>query len=215
MEIKTVTEQAPLLFDLTGLQKEANKKLNLSASETLDVAQSLYEKKFITYPRTGSKYIPEDVWPEIPKLIRILKDRYYFKQAVSHVKWGQFNKGIFNDLKVTDHHGLLITEKIPSALSAKENAIYNMIAFRLLESISEACIKELTEISFEVFHYVFISKGSRIIKGDFSEDEDNELQELLRDLKGDDIKIKESTLLEKKTQPPLLFSEAGLLGSYF
>lgn len=123
---------------------------------------------------------------------------------------------------MTDHHGLLITEKIPSALSAKENAIYNMIAFRLLESISEACIKELTEISFEVFHYVFISKGSRIInpgwriiKGNFSEDEDNELQELLRDLKGDDIKIKESTLLEKKTQPPLLFSEAGLLGSYF
>lgn len=220
VEIKTITEQPPLLFDLTGLQKEANKKLNLSASETLDIAQSLYEKKFITYPRTGSKYIPEDMWQEIPNLIRILKDRDCFKQAVSHVKWGQFNKRIVNDLGVTDHHGLLITEKIPSALSAKENAIYDMIAYRLLEAISEACLKEVTQISLEVIHYVFISKGSRIInpgwrimKGDFSEDENNELQELPQVLKGDDIKIKKSVILEKKTQPPSLFTEAGLLSA--
>ena len=219
IETKMVTEQTPLLFDLTGLQKEANKKLNLSASETLDIAQSLYEKKFITYPRTGSKYIPEDMWPEIPNLIRILKDRDSFKQAVSHVKWGQLNKRIVN-LGVTDHHGLLITEKIPSALSAKENAIYDMIAYRLLEAISEASIKEVTQISLEVLHYVFISKGSRIInqgwrimKGDFSEDENSEFQELPQVLIGDDIKIKESTLFEKKTQPPSLFTEAGLLSA--
>jgi DNA topoisomerase-3 len=220
VEVKTITEQAPLLFDLTGLQKEANKKLNLSASETLDIAQSLYEKKFITYPRTGSKYITEDMWKEIPNLIRILKDRDSCKRAVSHVKWGQFNKRIVNDLGVTDHHGLLITEKIPSALSAKENAIYDMIAYRLLEAISEACLKEITQISLEVLHYVFISKGSRIInpgwrimKGDFSEDENNELQELPQVLKGDDIKIKKSVILEKKTQPPSLFTEAGLLSA--
>lgn len=220
VEIKTLTEQAPLLFDLTGLQKEANKKLNLSASETLDIAQSLYEKKFITYPRTGSKYIPEDVWPEIPDLIRSLKERDFFKQAVSHVKWGQFNKRIVNDLGVTDHHGLLITGKIPSALSVKEKAIYDMIAYRLLEAISEACTKEVTQISLEVLHYVFISKGSRIIdpgwrlmKGHFSEDENTELQELPHVLKGDDIKIKESTTLEKKTQPPSLFTEASLLSA--
>ncbi|MCX8530844.1 type IA DNA topoisomerase [Chryseobacterium luquanense] len=220
VEVKTITEQAPLLFDLTGLQKEANKKLNLSASETLDIAQSLYEKKFITYPRTGSKHIPEDMWKEIPNLIRILKDTDSFKRAVSNVKWGQFNKRIVNDLGVTDHHGLLITEKIPSALSAKENAIYDMIAYRLLEAISEACLKEITQISLEVLHYVFISKGSRIInpgwrimKGDFSEDENNELQELPQVLKGDDIKIKKSVILENKTQPPSLFTESGLLSA--
>ncbi|MBD3906901.1 DNA topoisomerase 3 [Chryseobacterium sp. Ch-15] len=220
VEVKNVTEQTPLLFDLTGLQKEANKKLNLSASETLDIAQSLYEKKFITYPRTGSKYIPEDMWQEIPNLIRVLKDRDSFKKAVSHVKWSQFNKKIVNDLGVTDHHGLLITEKIPSSLSAKENAIYDMIAYRLLEAISEACTKEVTQISLEVLHYVFISKGSRItnpgwriMKGDFSDDENNELQELPHVLKGDDIKIKESTILERKTQPPSLFTEAGLLSA--
>src|SRR5690606_19381024 len=75
VETKSVTEQPPLLFDLTGLQKEANKKLNLAAEETLNIAQSLYEKKFITYPRTGSKYIPEDMWAEIPNLVRALQDR--------------------------------------------------------------------------------------------------------------------------------------------
>src|SRR3546814_17021610 len=67
-------------LDLTGLQKEANKKLNLSADETLNIAQSLYEKKFITYPRTGSKYIHEDMWAEIPNLVRALQDRESCKQ---------------------------------------------------------------------------------------------------------------------------------------
>src|SRR5690606_21158976 len=73
-ESKNTTEQPPLLFDLTGLQKEANKRLNLSAEQTLNIAQSLYEKKFITYPRTESKYIPEDMWAEIPNLVRALQD---------------------------------------------------------------------------------------------------------------------------------------------
>ncbi|MFC5872309.1 DNA topoisomerase-3 [Chryseobacterium arachidis] len=218
--VKLLKEQAPLLFDLTGLQKEANQKLNLSASETLDIAQTLYEKKFITYPRTGSKYIPDDLWLEIPNLVRSLKERDSCKHAVDHVKWGQFNKRIVNNLGVTDHHGLLITEKIPSALSAKENAVYDLIAFRLLEAISDACIKELTEISLEVLHYIFISNGStvvnpgwRMIKGNFSDTEDVELQELPKVLKGDDLKVKEPILLERKTQPPSLFTEAGLLAA--
>src|SRR5690625_4191720 len=143
VEVKKATEQPPLLYDLTGLQKEANKKLGLSASETLKIAQSLYEKRFITYPRTGSKYIPEDIWSEIPNLVRALADKQSIKPAVDKIKWSQFNKRIVNDLKVTDHHGLLITEKIPSALNVKENLIYDMIAFRLLESLSQACIKEI------------------------------------------------------------------------
>src|SRR5690606_28607967 len=109
---KRLNEQPPLLFDLTGLHKEANKKLSLSAEETLNIAQSLYEKKFITYPRTASKYIPEDLWPEIPNLVRALQDNDSFKQALSKLKWGRFNKRIVNDLRVTDHHGLLITDKI-------------------------------------------------------------------------------------------------------
>jgi DNA topoisomerase-3 len=220
VETKSVTEQPPLLFDLTGLQKEANKKLNLSAEETLNIAQSLYEKKFITYPRTGSKYIPEDMWAEIPNLVRALQDRENFKPALSKVKWGRFNKRIVNDLRVTDHHGLLVTDKIPSALNAKENAVYDMIAFRLLQAISQACIKELTDASLQILHYDFTAKGCKIIeagwrsvKGSFSDEDTEPVQDLPELKKGDDLKIKEACVLEKKTKPPVLYTEAGLLSA--
>ena len=220
VETKNVTEQPPLLFDLTGLQKEANKKLSLSAEETLNIAQSLYEKKFITYPRTGSKYIPEDMWAEIPNLVRSLQDRETCKQAVSKIKWGRFNKRIVNDLRVTDHHGLLITDKIPSALNVKENAIYDLIAFRLLEALSQACIKEITDVALQVIHYDFIAKGCKVIeagwrsiKGSFSDDDTEPVQDLPELKKGDELKIKEASVLEKKTKPPVLYTEAGLLSA--
>lgn len=219
-ETKKVTEQPPLLFDLTGLQKEANTKLNLTAEETLNIAQSLYEKKFITYPRTGSKYIPEDMWAEIPNLIRALQDMETFKQAVTKIKWGQFNKRIVNDLHVTDHHGLLVTDKIPSALPAMENAVYNMIAFRLLEAISQACTKEITDITLQVLHYDFVLKGCKIlepgwrsIRGNFSDERTEPVQELPELKEGDNLKIKEAIILEKKTKPPMLYTEAGLLSA--
>ncbi len=90
------------------------------------------------------------------------------------MKWGRFNKRIVNDLRVTDHHGLLITDKIPSALNAKENSVYDMIAFRLLEALSQACIKEITDVSLQALHYDFTAKGCKIteagwrsIKGSF------------------------------------------------
>ena len=220
VETKSITEQPPLLFDLTGLQKEANKKLNLSAEETLNIAQSLYERKFITYPRTGSKYIPEDMWAEIPNLVRALQDRETCKQAVAKLKWGRFNKRIVNDLRVTDHHGLLITDKIPSALNAKENSVYDMIAFRLLEALSQACIKEITDVGLQALHYDFTVKGCKVIeagwrsiKGSFSDDDTEPVQDLPEIKKGDELKIKEASVLEKKTKPPVLYTEAGLLSA--
>ena len=85
VESRTVTEQPPLLFDLTGLQKEANKRASYTAEETLNIAQNLYEKKFITYPRTGSRYIPEDMWAEIPVLVRNLEAKASCKKAVEKV----------------------------------------------------------------------------------------------------------------------------------
>lgn len=219
IERKNITEQVPLLFDLTGLQKEANKKLNFSAEETLNIAQSLYEKKFITYPRTGSKYIPEDVWAEIPNLIRTLQKKESMTQKVSQIKWGNFNKRIVNNLGVTDHHGLLTTEKLPSALSVKENAVYDMIACRLLEAVSQPCLKEITNITLQALHYDFEIKGCKIaeigwrsIQGN-SSDTIEYLQELPELKEGAELKIKSSKILEKQTQPPVLYTEAGLLSA--
>lgn len=217
-ETKNLTEQPPLLFDLTGLQKEANTKLNLSAEETLNIAQSLYEKKFITYPRTGSKYIPEDIWAKIPSLIRSLQNTETWRKTLTNVKWGYLNKRIVNDLHVTDHHGLLITEKIPSALSAKENAVYNMIASRLLEAISQPCTKASINISLQVMHYDFsiksckiIESGWRSIKGSFFDNDIEAVQELPEIKKGDELKIKNVAILEMNTKSPILYTEAGLL----
>ncbi|MBO9692956.1 type IA DNA topoisomerase [Chryseobacterium sp.] len=225
VSITTVQEQSPLLFDLTELQKEANRKLGLSADEVLQTAQSLYEKKFITYPRTGSKYIPEDLWTEIPELVRILNATDYFKPAIATLKFGNFNKRIVNDLKVTDHHGLLITTKTPSALTATEKAIYEMIAYRLLESLSHACTKQVSHITIKVHHYEFQVKGSKIlnqgwraIKGILSDNENaNNASEALTELPefktGDELKISKTELLEKTTQAPKLFTEADLLSA--
>ena len=219
-ETKTVNEQPPLLFDLTALQKEANIRLNLTAEETLNIAQSLYEKKFISYPRTGSKYIPEDMWEEIPKLIRIMEAIEKFKAVVAKMKLNRLNQRIVNDLKVTDHHGILITDKIPSALSAKENAIYKMIAYRLLESVSPACTKEITNIFLQVAHYDFglkglkiLDAGWRVIKGDFSDEEKYPIQELPALKIGDEVKIKIAKIVAKKTKPPTIYTEASLLSA--
>lgn len=235
VSIQIVKEPSPLLFDLTELQKEANRKLGLSADKVLQTAQSLYEKRFITYPRTGSKYIPEDLWAEIPELVRILNTTDQFKPAISTLKFGSFNKRMVNNLKVTDHHGLLITTKIPSALTATEKAIYDMIAFRLLESLSEHCSKQVSHITLKVHHYEFSIKGSKIItkgwraiKGILSEYNDNNknndstsnnhnVEEMLIDLpefkRGDELKISQANLQEKATQPPKLYSEADLLSA--
>lgn len=235
VSIQTVKEPAPLLFDLTELQKEANRKLGLSADDVLQTAQSLYEKRFITYPRTGSKYIPEDLWAEIPELVRILNTVDQFKPAISTLKFGNFNKRMVNDLKVTDHHGLLITTKIPSALTATEKAIYDMIAYRLLEALSEHCSKQVSHITLKVHHYEFsikgskiLSKGWRAIKGILSDQNNNSkndestsnnhnVEEILIELPelkiGDELKISQADLQEKTTRPPKLFSEADLLSA--
>ncbi len=231
VSVDTVKESSPLLFDLTELQKEANRKLGLSADEVLQTAQSLYEKKFITYPRTGSKYIPEDLWAEIPELVRTLNSTDQFKASIATLKFGNFNKRMVNDLKVTDHHGLLPTTKIPSALTAVEKSIYQMIVYRLLESLSEHCSKEITHITLKVHHYPFniraskiIIKGWRAVRGILTDSTDSNTTEhnanhpeMLIDLPelkiGDEVKISNAELREKTTVPPKLYTEADLLSA--
>ncbi|WP_286592685.1 type IA DNA topoisomerase [Sphingobacterium sp. N143] len=132
----------------------------------------------------------------------------------------EINKRIVNDVKVTDHHGLLITEKIPSELTAHENVIYDMIAHRLLEALSPACTKEITDIGLQALHYDFTLKGCKIleagwrgIKEKFTDEDGDPVQELPELKVGDELKIKEASVLEKKTKPPVPYTEAGLLSA--
>jgi DNA topoisomerase-3 len=217
---KTGTIQAPLLFDLTGLQKEANKKLGYSAERTLEIAQKLYEKKFITYPRTGSKYIPEDIWPEVPSLILALASRSSCKECVNNIKWERYNKHIVNDVKVTDHHGILITENIPTRLEPIEDALYDMIAKRLLESVSPPCHREITDVKISVLHYDFklkairiISAGWKMINGNFEQESEDLVTEFPDLQAGMQLNIDALKVLAKKTKPPMLYTEADLLAT--
>jgi len=219
VETETVQDPAPLLFDLTGLQKEANRKFGFTASETLEIAQHLYEKKFITYPRTGSKYITQDLWPELPGLIRGMESDAAMGKLLSKVKFGRLNKHIVNEAKVTDHHGLLVTEKVPSALSVKEGTIYHMIALRLLEAVSESCIREVTDISLQALHYDFKTRSSKVLepgwRGIQEEFTDAEVSsDTVPELKVDDqLGITGASLLEKQTRTPELYTEASLLSA--
>lgn len=214
VERKETTEETPLLYDLTTLQKEANNKHGFSADKTLGIAQKLYEAKLITYPRTGSRYIPEDVFAEIPALLLTLKGNSIWKNHVSCLQ--EPTRRSVNDLKITDHHALLITGVKPINLSSDEALIYNMIIGRMLEAFSDKCVKDVTSASALCADIVFTIKGSvvkqkgwRAIYGDEKEEEI-----ILPEWKeGDMLSIKACSITEGQTKPKPLHTEATLLAS--
>lgn len=219
VETKTIKEEPPLLFDLTSLQKRANELFGFSAEETLSIAQSLYEKKFITYPRTSSKHIPEDLWAEVPNLLKVLSDDNRYINLLLKLKIARLNKKIVNDIKVTDHHGLLTTDRLPSAINAKEESIYHLIAQRVWESVFELCVKKQTEITLNVLDYEFSFKFSSLVELGWREvrKELSTNDEVIIDLpelkQGENLKIKESIALEKSTRPKALYTESTLLSA--
>ncbi len=113
VERKETAQEPPLLYDLTTLQKEANTKLNFSADKTLSIAQSLYEKKVMSYPRTGSRYISEDVFDEMPERVALLGQYPRFAGYAAGLDGAALNRRSVNDSKVTDHHALIVTENLP------------------------------------------------------------------------------------------------------
>ena len=124
--IKVTQTAPPLLYDLTALQKDANRRHGFSADKTLSIAQSLYEKKITTYPRTGSRYISEDVFEEVPALLR--KTGAAIKSSL--------NRHSVDNTKVTDHHAIIPTGETPLGLSADEITIYQMVVNRFVEAFS-------------------------------------------------------------------------------
>lgn len=212
---KEKKEQPPLLYDLTSLQKDAHAQFNFSASKTLEIAQKLYEKKLITYPRTGSRYISEDIWTLIPELIRSLEQNEQLKVVAKSLRLQKLQKRIVNNTKVTDHHALLITDYKPATLLHEEKMIYQLVAARLLESVALPCVKEITTIQclgkdehFTSSGTVIISEGWRGIKGYFNQKEVKKLPDV-SDKK--ELSIRGSKLLERHTQPKPLLTEASLL----
>ena len=214
VERKEKTEETPLLFDLTTLQKEANAKHGFTAEQTLGIAQKLYEKKLITYPRTGSRYIPEDVFSEIPKLLAFIGAMPEWKGKVQ-AKAQPARRSVDNG-KVTDHHALLVTGEKPLFLSKEDNTVYQMIAGRMIEAFSEKCVKDTTTVTAECAGAEFTVKGSVIRQAGWRAvygEEDKEEISIPNWQEGDTLTLKGCSITEGKTKPKPLHTEATLLSA--
>ena len=221
VEHKQKTEEPPLLYDLTTLQKEANSRYGLTAERTLAIAQKLYEAKLITYPRTSSRYIPDDVFETIPKLLEKLQRDELLGSYVSRL--GTLAHRSVDAGKVTDHHALLTTGLHPIGIYKDELTVYRMIAARMVEAFSAPCIKEVTTVRADVLardgekccDTAFTVKGSVIrqtgwrgVCGDTDGDT------ILPDWKeGDVLSLSACSITEGKTKPKPLHTEATLLAA--
>ena len=215
---RKVTHTAPpLLYDLTALQKDANRRHGFSADKTLSIAQSLYEKKITTYPRTGSRYISEDVFEEVPALLH--------KIGISLSN--PLNRHSVDNAKITDHHAIIPTGETPSGMSADETTIYQMVVNRFIDAFSPDSEEERMQVQFTDGTNTFIWKAYRQItlgwkavqKGKEAEAEKKEGGEeqvlpSLPDLtEGEILPLVSAEITEHKTKPKPLYTEATLLSA--
>jgi len=218
VEAKPRKEPPPLLHDLSSLQQEANKKKGFTADQTLTLLQNLYESKLVTYPRTGSRYIGDDVFATVPQLIEKLSGHPELGKQATVLTGAKLSKRSVNAKKVTDHHAILTTGEEPRQLSNDQQAVYDLVAGRMLEAFHQDCIKEITKIVVESGHK-FIASGTVIStagwRAVFNEPDDEKKDEenasLPKVKQGEDLPIVEKTLLEKQTKPRPLYNEASLL----
>lgn len=209
---KVKREAAPLLYDLTELQREANKRYGYSAKKTLSLVQSLYEiHKVVSYPRTDSRYLSNDIKSTLMERLQAI--RKYDSRAEESIKNKAkvILKKVFNDSKVTDHHALIPTEQVPnySKFSADEQKIYNLIVSRFLGIFSQPyTVEELrVVVTFDKDEFIFV--GKKVL--DYGWKNKDASEEVALNLKKDTIVSPNFTVEEKLTTPPSPLTEAGLL----
>ena len=229
---KRKVEKAPLLYDLTTLQKEANSQHGFTAEHTLSIAQKLYEAKFITYPRTSSRYISDDVFATLPKLFKNLENHSEYGEKVKLLPDSEdYSKNSVNAAKVTDHHALLITENAAIGLFKDEKIVYDMILCRMIEAFSADCIKDITSVTAQVDHDVEFGISGSIIRQTgwraLSLKEKNNRQDKDADATDNEVKdqvipnwqegqhitLSGCTITEGKTKPKPLHTESTLLAA--
>ena len=214
---KVTHTSPPLLYDLTALQKEANRRQGFSADKTLSIAQSLYEKKITTYPRTGSRYISEDVFEEVPVLLR----------KIGIPLSNPLNRHSVDNAKVTDHHAIIPTGETPSGLSTDETTIYQMVVNRFVEAFSPNSEEERMLVRFTHGTNIFTWKACRQIslgwkavqkgkevEAEKKEDSDEQILSSLPSLTEEEVlPLVSAEITEHKTKPKPLYTEATLLSA--
>ncbi|PKP14267.1 MAG: DNA topoisomerase III [Bacteroidetes bacterium HGW-Bacteroidetes-3] len=230
-EIVSVTkkkgkENAPKLFDLTGLQVYCNNKFDFSADETLKIVQKLYEQKVVTYPRVDTTFLPDDVYPKVPG---ILKNLTAYENLTAPLLEKKIKKSplVFNSKKVTDHHAIIPTG-VQMNLPYSQQQVYDIITRRFIAVFYEDCIVSNTavigkaaDVTFKTTGKEILEKGWRVVfatsaplsastSAQLSTSEKLETDILPNFIKGEKGPH-EPSFLEKATKPPNLFSEATLL----
>ena len=216
---------APGLYDLTELQRDANKKFGFSAKETLNIMQRLYENhKVLTYPRTDSRYIGTDVVPTLQERLKACAVGPYRKLAGSlSMKPVKANKSFVDDKKVSDHHAIIPTEQFVQLehMTNEERRIYDLVVRRFLAVLYPPFEYEQTSLKAEAGGEIFTAKG-KIVKNPGwkaayeeadGDEEEEEFQNLYEVKEGEKLKIDSCQLTEGKTKPPAHFTEATLLSA--
>ena len=222
----------PQLYDLTSLQRDANRLLGFTADKTLKTAQSLYEKhKALTYPRTDSRFLPPDMIPRVVQTMKLLPDAYQ-KYVPGALPGGKLpvSKRTIDQTKVTDHHAIIPTAKKtdPSKFSDDERKLYDMVARRLLAAFYPACDYDATKIVTRVEEHLFRTTGKVIVNNGWHDvpaleeppkarkkpAEEGESENPLPPLQeGDTRSVKGTRIKEDKTKPPAPHTDASLLAA--
>ncbi len=219
---KKGTEAPPRLFDLTSLQVECNRKFSYSADMTLQLIQSLYEKKVATYPRVDTTFLSDDIYPKCPKILEGLKNYTQFTASLAGKPLVK-SKKVFDNSKVTDHHAIIPTGVQPQGLSDMEARMFDLIARRFIAVFYPDCkfstttvIGEADKIEFKVTGKQILEPGWRVLfaketKDSVEETKDNEEERTLPAFTKGESGPHEPALYEKWTQPPRPYTEATLL----
>lgn len=230
VEKKKKQKEAPLLYDLTELQRDASARFGYSAKQTLNLMQSLYEThKVLTYPRTDSRYLTKDIVPTLKERLDAVSIGPY-KALAQQAKRSPLNGKLsfVNDAKVSDHHAIIPTEQYVqlSALSNEERRIYDLVVRRFLAVLLPPCVYEETVIQASIEKEWFTARGKRMVEKGWQEayednryDEEDEAKEEVREQNlplleaGMKIGQPKISLREGKTKPPARFTEGTLLSA--
>lgn len=230
---KTETEQKkqfpPLLYDLTELQRECNRKFGYAAQKTLQIAQALYEKrKMITYPRTDSRYLSDDMQTKVKQTMQKLeKTTTYGIYAKEALRSMTFHKRIVDNSKVTDHHAIIPTDTNIKTehLTIEEKNVFDLIAGRFIAVFYPPYLYEVTKVYSQIENECFLSKGKVVLQEGWQAVEkvfsptpkrkktEQEEQQLPQLQKGENIVVKNAKVLQKQTKPPTPYTESTLLSA--
>ncbi len=220
-EQKEGKEGNPRLYDLTGLQVDANKRFGKSAEETLNLVQSLYEKKLVTYPRVDTTYLSEDLHPKVPEILIGLKDYARFTESILTSPIPK-SKSIFDNEKITDHHAIIPTGIYPNGLSEEERKIYDLIARRFISAFYPECRISTTTVLGKVDELNFKATGKQLVylgwkfvyeelKDESSSKKTDEEDKIIPLFAVGESGPHEPFIHKGKTSPPKYYTEATLL----